>query len=333
MSLMLGTDPEIVAVARDGAKLQVMGLDSSLVNLPMPGYYALGISDPTDCNLLLPKGDVGPDGGATEFRVQPTASVREMVSNIGMNLKAIHGLLQERSGSEISLEPHYFMDPRYIALLPVEYGDACSLQVLGCAPDYSVYALDIPERPDPRHYTWRTLGGHIHIEVGDAIASDQAATAWLVAALDLTIGAASTMLTPDERSYRRKELYGWAGMVRVKDGRIEYRTLPAQALIQTPAVCELMFETAQRVALYMKSIYESLPQPEAIAAFGKIVGGYGELVSTIVPAINTHNGDACRDLQAQFLQRLTNDAIIAETVNELRAMKLPADYALHDWEL
>ncbi len=332
--LTLGTDPEIVAVATSSNRLREMGLDPALVNLPMPGYYALGIADPGNCDLPLPKGDVGPDGGATEFRVTPTPNVEEMVSNIGVNLRAIQLLLEQRSGSVISLEPHYFMDKRYIDLLPEEYGSACSLQILGCAPDFSVYALDVPDRPDPKTYTYRTLGGHIHIELGEKIMADQAAVAWIVAALDLTIGAASTILTPDEKSYRRKELYGWAGMIRSGKDRLEYRTLPAQALIQTPEVCRLMFETTQRVASYMKDIYDAVPQPEAIDTFGKIVGSYGELVATIVPAINMHDGDACRDLQAKFLTRLTSDAImIDETVKELRAMTLPGDYALHGWEM
>lgn len=281
--------------------------------------------------LPLSHGDVGPDGGAVEFRVNHTDTVDQMVRYIGVNLRQIFAILDDQ-GCQASTQSHFWMDPWYIEHLPEEpYGKASSLQILGCDPDYSVYRVDTPERPDPRTYTYRTLGGHIHLGMGEKFMSDPAAYRFLIAGLDQLIGTASTYLDDTQEARRRKELYGWAGMVRTEKDRVEYRTLTARALIQTPEICRLMFEAAHLFAGTMLDIYESMAQPEAIATYSKLVGNYAWLMDTIVPAINTHDIDACRTLQQDFADRLSNHDILA-VVKELQTYQLPKDFLLHGWE-
>jgi hypothetical protein len=248
------------------------------------------------------------------------------------NLMEIRILLQEYSGCGISVEPNYWMDPFYIDALPPSMGDACSLQILGCAPDFSVYGIDPPQRPNPCVYPYRTLGGHIHIEMGENFMKDRAAMSYLVAGLDLLIGTGNTYLCTSPQAFDRKKLYGQAGMVRAKDTIVEYRTLSAQALIQTPVVCELMFEAAQRLAGFMHDIYEQVPQEEAIQTFIRMIGDYDHLINTVVPAINSHDITTCRTLQEAFVRRLPSDAMLAEVISDMQRYTLPGDFDLHGWE-
>jgi hypothetical protein len=310
-----------------------MGLPSTLLNLPIPAFYGLQIQDPEQPLIELSHGKLGPDGMAAEFTLTPTNDVDQIIEYLRTNLRETRDIAA-RSGSGLSLEPHFHTDPYYINLLPVSYGDACSLQVLGCAPDSCVYySIELPDRPDPRTYPFRTSGGHIHVQVGREILADRAATAYTVAAMDFILGAAATYLCTSKQAYDRKRLYGSAGMIRSNHelGTVEYRTLPAQALIQTEQVARLMFTAAQEVCATMMEVYESSSQPDAIGYFADRFGSYEDIVTSIVPAINAHNVDECRRLQENTANRLSEYATITAVVDKLQRYALPADFDLH-WE-
>src|SRR6185369_16518897 len=172
------------------------------------------------------------------------------------------------------VNPRAFVDQRFIDMLPEDkYGKKGSLQVLGCDPDFNVYSLDVPDKPDPKTHNFRTSGGHIHLGVGHAFVHDHTAVTYLGALLDQTLGAIGTALCDSKEAAQRLEQYGWAGMVRTnkKIGTLEYRTLPAQALVQTPELALLMFSAAQAVGSFASSLFNE-SQPAFIDAASAIVG-------------------------------------------------------------
>lgn len=300
-----------------------------LIGLPLPAFYALPVPSINAVDIDLPFGKVRPDGMAVEFTVQPSRDVAELVSRIGANIEATRRIVYDHSGATLTVEPRFFTHQLWIDSLPEDYGNSCSLQILGCAPDFCAYHTDLPERPDPKMYNWRTTGGHIHFEVGSDIASDRAAYSYITAALDQVIGTAATYLCDNESAFRRKELYGQAGMIRCDSdaGILEYRTLPAQALIQRSDLATLMFTAGQQIVGHLMDIYHSRSQPQAIEYFRSTVGAYGHLLE-IAQSINTHNVSECRDLQRVFMASFSQIPDLVRAVEALQAYKMPDNFLL-----
>lgn len=329
----LGTDPELVTVATSEDHLRRLAIPERLLNLPMPAYYALGVIDAEHPDIPLPFGTLMPDGMAAEFTVSPTNSVDTMIDQLRTNLRATRDIAAQ-SGCILRVDPNFHTDAEYIARLPVEYGNACSLQILGCAPDVCIYDVALPQRPDPCTYLFRTSGGHIHVEVGADFLADRAAMCYTVAALDSLLGTATTYLCTSEQAYARKRLYGSAGMIRTNAhiGTIEYRTLSAQGLLQTEQLARMMFTGAQAIVGYMLDAYASLSQPDAIKHYMEVLGSYGQLVNELVPAINTHDVAVCRDYQARIGDRLSSHVILSTVIEQMQTYTMPEDFDLH-WEL
>lgn len=334
----LGSDPELFHEGADPVRLVERGLDPALATSTIPAHFSLGMADGSEV-FKLPHGDLRPDGLALEFTTDVAKTPKEMVNILRANILATQELVERNLGGRLSVNPRAYVAQEFIDMLPERYGKASSLQILGCAPDFNVYDLDVPEKPDPKRYQYRTSGGHIHIEIGAAFASDRAAFSYLTAALDAGLGATGTYLCTSEEAFLRKQMYGMAGMVRVParedgtlKGTIEYRTLPAQALIQTPEIAEQMFRTAQHIAGAMCDLYDSYGpsgQRDAIRVFEQCVGEYRELVA-FAQAINNHSIDECREFQARFIKRFAPLSNL-DGLKEMRRMELPNDFALHGW--
>lgn len=160
------------------------------------------------------------------------------------------------------------------------------------------------------------------MQLDRAFIQDRVAVSFLVAALDEVIGTAATYLCNNQQAYQRKILYGSAGMIRINNSLnlLEYRTLPAQALIQTPELTRMMFTAAQQIAQTMSDMYKTMPQPEAVREWQRMFGTFDHIIDTVVPAVNTHTIDACRVEQERVAQQLP---IIAPVVNELCQYTMP----------
>jgi len=329
----LGSDPELVAVAESDSILRQYGLEDRLLGLPIPAYYAMGVQNVDHPDIVLPHGTLTPDGMAVEFTLTPTSDVETMVTNLRGNLQATRNLLAAR-GVKLTVEPHFPADMAYIDRLPPEFGKKCSLQILGCAPDFCVYdSVEIPDRPDPKQYPFRTSGGHIHVQVGEKIISDNALLTYTIAAMDSVLGTASGFLCTSPQALQRMALYGSAGMCRVNTDlwTFEYRTLPAQALVQTEQVARLMFTAASAVCGHIMDVVEAEGQSATVKYLMSIFGSYSEVLDRLVPAINQHNMDECRELNARVGDRLSGYATIASTIQALQSYVLPESFDL-DWE-
>ena len=278
MVIMFGSDPEIFA-RKDG--------------MFIPAYVAMGNADK---EYYLSHGELVADGAALEFTVTPTDSIYGLVENIGMNLIDTNTLIQKLSGSELSAAPSAnFAD--WIPQFPPDYGPRCSLQILGCDPDICAYGPPL-ERPDPVIYPYRTTGGHLHFGIGVDLVKDERFLYYLIAHLDRTIGALSTVYNNSDDAKRRKELYGRAGYYRVNYdiSTVEYRTMPAMALLHSPDVTETLLNIAESVVEWC------VDNADDFKTLHRNTGGYGR-ITACQEAIDDHDVRACRDLFLEYVSK------------------------------
>ncbi len=274
----LGSDPEVFA------------WDSTALRA-IPAYFAMG----GDVNWELPHGMAYPDGAAIEMTVRVSEDAAAIASYIHENLAMIRLRLKEERGLDLSLVSSTSF-AEYIPQLPEEFGKRASLQILGCNKDIRVY--DFPDfgeivRPDPKVYPNRTIGCHVHIGLGEKLATDWTFVQLLTAALDLTLGNFSvSLLRRNVAARERHILYGKSGTIRQKnkdedgyDG-VEYRVLPSEAVLRDEDTTIQVFETAQEVAVRMAALYASADLRKCI----QFLGGVEEMRET---AINIDNFNWC----------------------------------------
>ena len=100
-----------------------------------------------------------------------------------------------------------------------------SALVFGCEPDYNALTGAVNPKPAAADPGLRTAGGHVHIGYMDMLPAgmDPEQSKNIMGVMcDYHMGLLSLLLDTDDR---RRELYGKAGAVRLKDYGIEYRTL------------------------------------------------------------------------------------------------------------
>lgn len=279
MNPMLGTDPEVFAVDVNG--------------FVIPAFFALG----GDVDLELPHGTAYPDGAAVEFTVTPDQDPAVMAGRVFENLRAIAEFLAANGGLRLSAVSNADIGA-YIPQLPESYKRA-SLQILGCDADSRVYPWTDTQadRPHPREYPFRTLGGHIHVGVEPAIMKDDLGYALVVACLDYGLGTAGTYLADDLPSRDRKKLYGSAGTIRLKYAysAIEYRVLPAKMLCVDQHIAQVSFAMARACADWAQETMAHRGADYLLKRLGGLNG-----LARLQEAIDTHDVDACRDMQFNF---------------------------------
>lgn len=315
----IGSDPELFATDVPSTYLTEKGLPE-LNSGALPAWYAMQLNDVENVRVALPAGDLSPDGAALEFTTRVAHNAAEMTEFIRQNILATKALT-DRIGGKLSVAPRIYVDPSYINLLPETFGKAASLQILGCDPDFCVYPdMAIPQKPDPKVYPWRTSGGHIHLGIGK-LTENRMMVSYLIAALDATVGIASTVLSNTEEAYLRKQLYGYPGMYRVdhKRGTIEYRTSPAQTLIQTPDLTYAMFDIAQRLGDLVVNTFDT---GGAAAVVETLSRGIGDLDTMFrrAEAIRDHDIETCKAMAWH------------DMLGGLLNYQMPEDFYLHGWQ-
>lgn len=305
MTLTLGSDPEVFAWNIDHV---------------VPAYFALR----GDVDVDLPFGKAYCDGAAIEFTVEPNKDPANIARAIHTNLEEIQRYLRNhRTSMALSLVSNADVG-QYIDYLPEEFGKRASLQILGCTKDIRVYSDWTEEivRPDPKVYPYRTIGTHIHIELGEAYAQNWNLVQFITAYLDAIIGTTAVyVLQGDQPARERNILYGKSGTIRIKekavdgyDG-IEYRVLPSHAVLCDPHTTYVFFEAAQRTAQHVIDTYEK----HGFAALIKGLGGIDFIKQTSL-AIDDHDASLCFDTQH------TVSRISGIDVDELQNIIVPATY-------
>lgn len=309
-NISLGTDPELFVENEDGSVL--------------PAYFAIG----GDVDIALPYGKAYCDGAAVEFTVDPSNDPYEITQRLGANIRA----LQAAIGKPITSRSNGFVAQHYIDALPESYGKRASLQILGCDADVRVYDWAQPiQRPNPKFYNYRTLGGHIHIGVGTQVLNDIPLVTFTTAAADLMLGTAGTYLCDEPESRDRKKLYGKSGTIRIKEyGAIEYRPLPSKVLTSNAAIAYHCFALAQKVGWFVGE-FLNRTENDYIALLA-LLGGV-EKLQALTTAIDEHDVKACRKMQLEAAQAF--DAInyspgFLPHVESMLAMELPDNFQL-EW--
>lgn len=315
----LGSDPELFATDIPNTYLDANRLPH-IQNGALPAWYAMQLSDIENVLVPLPAGELSPDGLALEFTTKVAHDAVQMTEFIRQNILATKAFT-DRIGGKLSVAPRIFVAQEYINLLPETYGKASSLQILGCDPDYCVYPdLVIPQKPDPKTYNYRTSGGHIHLGIG-ALTQNRVIVSYLIAALDATIGVASTVLCNSEEAFLRKVLYGKPGMYRTdhKRGTVEYRTAPAQALIQTPDLTYAMFDIATRIGDLVVSTFEAGGQSAVVEVLTNNIGDLDTMFKR-AQAISDHDIETCAEMAWHGM------------IGDLLNYEMPNDFYLHGWQ-
>jgi hypothetical protein len=217
---MLGTDPEIFGKRIGGGDV-------------VAAYDILG----GDIDIPLPDGKSAyPDGLAVEFNVTPDANPTVLVNRMFKNYEYIQQFMAER-GFAPCLASNAYVSPATIARFPESFGKRASLQILGCNEDRNIYTNREPVvRPDPKTYTYRTLGGHIHIGIPADVANNMMRMQCIVLGLDATVGLFTTKYALGDEEIARRKLYGLSGTYRVPmyspgNYGVEYRVPSAQAIL------------------------------------------------------------------------------------------------------
>lgn len=314
--ILLGSDPEFFLEHPLPTALESRGLPGDAVGA-VPAYFAMGLESPRDHLRALPYGTLTPDGAALEFTIDPSPSPAEMVERMRQNIQATRDIVAHLCG-QLSANPRVYIDPRYIQALPVTYGKACSLQVLGCDPDVCAYGWDLPRKPNPKTHPYRTSGGHIHFGLGQDFVSNRALVSYFIALCDATLGAATTVLFQSEEARLRKEQYGQPGMYRVdtKRGTVEYRTMPAQAF-QTPELAYMIFTKAAEIGNWAHDLYAS-EGANTVQIIAQRIGGL-EKAFDLANNIRDHHAENCLRLME------------TDTMADVLSYTLPEGFMIHGW--
>ncbi len=278
-NLLIGTDPELFSI-RDGRIV--------------PAIQLLG----DDRDVELPWGRAYADGAAIEFMTPPSDSVDQIVYQIGSNIRKLvneFGPLSVQSCAPIDLND-------IAASKGKGRGD---MTILGCAPDVRVYHwTEMPIRPDPTKYPFRSVGAHIHLglpgaEYLDGITFRQFVTAFM----DAIIGTSFAIIGNDEHSRRRHTLYGLSGTVRYTNYGVEYRTTPALA-IRDPHIAEATFGTAYTITQWIITYWED--QRQDYSALLSVLGGVDGM-QEVQQAIDSGDITRCDHLRNEVLGRMCTE--------------------------
>lgn len=201
MRILVGSDPELFLVNRDGMFRSAFGLIPGTKKDPYP----------------VEKGTIQVDGMAAEIGITATDNEDEWVENHTRVMEQLRGMLPK--GYNFSIVPSCRFHGSHFKKQPEEAKE------LGCDPDFNAYTLEVNPRPD-NNTTMRTASGHVHVgfcENADITSPEHIQRcATLVKQLDCYLGLPSLMW---DRDTKRRSMYGRAGAFRPKPYGVEYRVL------------------------------------------------------------------------------------------------------------
>ena len=216
MNTLIGCDPELFLVNKDGHPVSAVGLIGGTKKEP---------------RIIRNDGcAVQEDNVAVEFCIPPATEVSKFIEAINFNLEYIEAYVKEK-GLRLSITASYEFDKQQL--------QSAQAEIFGCDPDYNAWTLRTNPRPKSKNKRLRSAGGHIHV-------STDSHPFLAARALDLYLGVPSILLDED---LRRRELYGKAGACRPKEYGVEYRTL-SNFWLASDELKEWVFEQAQRAVLF-----------------------------------------------------------------------------------
>lgn len=175
------------------------------------------------------------DNVALEFGIPPAKTKEEFVDYIQRVLKAGH---EKLGGLAFSTKASAYF-PKDQLLHPLAHQ-------FGCEPDFDAYSMQENPRPNVEDVSFRTAGGHVHVEMSGK-PTDKCA---FIRAMDLFLGVPSLFMDSDKE---RRKLYGKAGALRYKDYGVEYRTL-SNFWIFDPRLTSWVWDNTERAMMFHKNM-------------------------------------------------------------------------------
>lgn len=189
---LVGADPEAFLVNEAGKFISSIGLIGGTKWNPRQVGDGFAIQE---------------DNVAVEYNIPPAKDVNEFIASINKGKQILSDHVKE-FGLKLALVPSAIFDEDQLS--------NPQAREFGCEPDINAWTKRINPRPKAKDPALRSTGGHVHLtSKADPFILGQ----WM----DFYNGAAFVLIDQDQR---RRELYGKAGAIRIKDyPGIEYRTL------------------------------------------------------------------------------------------------------------
>lgn len=156
------------------------------------------------------------DNVLLEFDIDPHDNLKDLRDQIGLAMSASNKIANS-FGLELNLTKcsHIFTGEE-LSKFPK------SAMEFGCNADYNAFTGMINPKPRSADPGLRTAGGHVHIGYSHLSEVTEMNQRIIGVMCDYLLGLESLLLDEDDL---RRELYGKAGAIRMKDYGIEYRTL------------------------------------------------------------------------------------------------------------
>jgi len=215
MSFLLGADPEVF-VAKNGRFEPATGLVPGTKTAPHP----------------VPHGAVQVDGLALEFNIDPASSYDEFQNNLDVVMTMLQAMVPQY---EIQQYTSVQIGPLMKERMPPE------ALIRGCSPDLNAYTEENNPSPDEA-CNIHAAGGHLHIgnifSEGETEQQRYKKSLRLARLMDKYVGVYSLLWDKDTL---RRQVYGKAGSLRLKDYGMEYRTL-SNAWLFNKKITKLVYE-------------------------------------------------------------------------------------------
>jgi len=159
-------------------------------------------------------------------------------------------------------------------------------KALGCAPSFNMYNSKATIGVDPKTFTKRSAGGHIHIglpQYSEVYKNRER----LVVLMDILVGNTAVLIDRDPRNAERRQTYGRAGEYRLPQHGLEYRTLSNFWLRSYPLLSGVMGTTRLAVNVLANSVVEDSMSHIFKKAEEKLLEMVD--VEAVIKAINTND--------------------------------------------
>ena len=247
--LLLGTDPEMVAMDTNGRYMSVHDIIPGTKRAP----------------FFVTDGAMQVDGVAGEFNIMPASSEDDFVQKIRSVQGQMQGVLSSaRPGCHFVAHPKAWFDEDYFLSLPPV------VKLLGCEPDYNAYTMGVNHKPKgAASKPFRTFGFHVHVGLPDdkiplSRREHFRLAAEMVRQLDNSLFEESLEWDSDEE---RRTLYGARGSFRIKPFGFEYRPLSNVVLSSDDIIRRVYRTTVRAVTDYLNgNVYETSYENQSVSA-------------------------------------------------------------------
>jgi hypothetical protein len=156
------------------------------------------------------------DNVLAEFDINPQVGFEAFDDNVKRGLDLVNKKLAEKNLElAFGVSSHIFSEEELKSFHESAF-------VFGCTPDFNAFTGQKTPSPSAANPGLRTAGGHVHIGFNGVVTVDRQSQQIAGVLCDYYLSLISVILDKDTR---RKELYGKASCIRMKDYGIEYRSL------------------------------------------------------------------------------------------------------------